>query len=154
MKINYKQLAFLLDIKAIRALEHILAAHCKATGLTLPAPAETANEYLFNYNEKGQKTTRSTWPDSMEVEKLEKHLGISLQSAIDDIRENYLNRAATKRWILCDFPENKVRLAQEAGKKNCTLQIPPALKSLISPDVAAEIGKEWEKRFPKAVVKI
>lgn len=154
MKISYKQLAFILDIKSIRALEHILAAHCKVTGLALPKPAETPNEYLFNFSEKGKKTTRTTWPDSMEVERLEKHLGITLQPAINDIRDNYLNRAATKRWILCDFPENKVRLAAEAGKKCATLQIPPALKSLISPAVAAEIGKEWEKRFPNAKVKI
>lgn len=154
MKLNYKQLAFILDVKAIRALEHILLAFCKESGKQLPTPAETANEYLFNFDEKGKKTTRTTWPDSMEVEKLEKHLGISLQSAIDDIRENYLNRAATKRWILCDFPEKKIKLSQEQGKKFCTLQIPPPLKSLISPTVAAQIGKEWESRFPKAVVKV
>ncbi|HMG89613.1 MAG TPA: hypothetical protein VK589_06125 [Chryseolinea sp.] len=154
MKLSYKQLAFVLDIKSIRALEHILAAHCKATGQEPPAPAETTNEYLFNFNDKGEKTTRTTWPDAVEVAELEKHLGISLQSAIDDIRENYLNRSATKKWILCDFPQNKIKLAAEQGKKNCTLQIPPALKSLISPAVAAQIGQEWKKRFPKAVVKV
>lgn len=152
--INYKQLAFVLDIKPIEALEKILSIHCKLNGIQTPPPAEKVSEYLHDLNLKGKKV-RNKLPEIMEIEILSEHLGLpALNMAITDIRENYLKRPATKKYILCDLPEKLIQNTTKSGKKVTTLTLPTDLKSLLLPSIVEEIATEWRARFPKATVKL
>jgi hypothetical protein len=151
--LHYKQLAFILDIDPIKALEKIIAIHCKIKGIQIPYPQKKITDYLHGRDKKGKKI-RNSLPESMEIDTLSGHLGIqTLRTAIQDIKENYLVRPATRKWILCDYPEKLIKAALAAGKKKTTLSLPGALKSLLSDQVAAAIAKEWAERFPKAIIK-
>ncbi len=65
---------------------------------------------------------------------------------VNDINKNYLTRPACKKWILCDYPEKKMKSLAEAGKP-MRVAIPPALKSLIPEKTAQTIRLEWQKRY-------
>lgn len=152
--LHYKQLAFVLDIEPIEALEKIIAIHCKIKGIQTPAVQTKITDYLHGIDKKGKKL-RNSMPETMDIDTLSEHLGIpTLRTAVQDIKENYLNRPATKKWILCDYPEKLIKAAQTAGKKETTLTLPGALKSLLTDQVAATIATEWRERFPKATVKL
>ena len=130
-----QQLAFLLDIKKEEARAKMCHAWCKFHNIPNTAYMSDKHKIVDDY------------PKSMPIGIISQTLCIdNLQAMVEDIHNNYLNRASTKKWILCDFPENEVRL----GK---TLAIPPALKSML-PDQAIEtIKSEWSKRFPKVKIR-
>lgn len=152
--INYKQLAFVLDISPIEALEKIIAIHCKLNDLAVPPHAKKVSEYLHDITVKGKKI-RNKMPEVMEIETLSQHLGLpALDMAINDIRENYLARPATKKYILCDMPEKLIEKAKKEGKEITTLTLPPDLRSLLKPSIIEKIATEWRERFPKATVKL
>lgn len=133
--LNKKQLAFILDIK----VEDARAMMCKAweKDNRLPARAE--------WNEKNKIV--DNYPVAMDILMLSKALNLPtlLQSA-DDIEKNYLTRAASKKWILCDFPEKEIRLQKEKGKKP-TIQIPSALRSLLPQATIDQIKAIWIERY-------
>lgn len=100
------------------------------------------------------KLVGDDYPLAMPVEMLAKELNLpTLQDSVNDIMNNYLNRPASKKWILCDYPEKKLKAQKEAGKA-LTLSIPSALGSFLPKPIRETIGKEREKRFPKAKIKI
>lgn len=141
MKINYKQLAFILDIKPVEALEKILYVHSKVTGKSLPARQDTVREYLFIKQKK--KSVRNDLPESFDVGLLSLHLNLpTLQQSVEDIQNNYLVRPATKRWILCDFPEKELKT-----KLKEKVRIPPVLESMLKTEDIATIQSEWNKRY-------
>lgn len=148
MKLNYKELAFILDIKPIEALEKILYVHCKVTGKAVPAACDTVKEYLFEKSKN--KSFRNNLPESLDVGLLALHLNIpSLQNAVEDIQKNYLNRPATKKYILCDYPEKQIKKCTDADKP-IRIPFPSALESLMTIEIVEMIKEEWRKRFPKA----
>ena len=139
--LNKQQLAFLLDIKAEEARAKMCVAWCKSKGIENEAEENAKGKIVDPY------------PQAMTAEMLSEQLGIpTLVSSIEDIRDNYLKRPATKKWILCDFPEKQDKKAVESGKPT-VLKIPPALKSMINKETNDTILKEWSERFPKAKLK-
>lgn len=132
--INYKQLAFILDIEPIEAARKIIYCHCKAFGLGVPAKYNLIRDYYF----KG-----SEWPTELPVETLSKHLNLpDLQLAVVDIRENYLKRQASKKWILMDYPEKELKT-----KLKDKIKVPPVLASLLKAEDVQFIESEWKRRF-------
>lgn len=139
MTINYKQLAFILDIKPVEALEKIISVHCKVTNRAVPARCQTVKEYLKN-----------NWTESLDVGLLALHLNLpTLQASVVDISRNYLVRPATKKWILCDYPEKQLKLCSD-NDRPFRIPFPKALESLLPVETSETIREEWRKRFPKA----
>lgn len=135
MIITYKQLAFLLDIEAVHALEKIIFAYCQENEKRLPPPkvisAKSPNPYTVSDYKK------MDYPCEIDLLILQKHTGLQLSAAIMDIQENYLKRSASKKWILCDFPEK-----QMITKRKDQIKIPSALASLLHPTVIETIKTE------------
>lgn len=71
----------------------------------------------------------------------------TLQQMVDDIEQNYLKRNASKKWILCDYPEKELKKLANDGKP-LRLNIPAALKSMLPSETIEIIEGEWAKRFP------
>lgn len=134
--LNKSQLAFILGIKAEPARAKMCVAWC----------AEKNIENLATWNDETGKL-EDEYPNAMPIEILAKHLNLpTLQQSVDDIQDNYLNRPATKKWILCDFPEKEIEKGKKAGKAVIKLNIPKALRSMISQPVQKQIKKEWSIR--------
>lgn len=143
--LNYKQLAFVLSIPPIKALEKIIAAHCKMKGIDLPYPQEKAVNYLFDFVMKDGKKVkvRNSTPDTLAVDDLALHLGIpTLKESIEDIQKNYLNRPASKKYILSDYPEKQL-----VNKLKHQVKLPPALKSMLPTATVVEIHNQWKTRY-------
>lgn len=134
MIITHKQLAFILDIEAIEALGKIIFAHCKDRNQDIP-PQKAKPYKVTDYKNMGL-------PQEIPLDVLEKHTGLKLGSAILDISENYLKRPASKKWILCDFPERELQT-----KPKNKIKIPSALASLLSKESLATIKQEWHERY-------
>lgn len=158
MTLNYKQLAFILDIKPVEALEKIIFVYCKVKGKQLPRSENTVKEYLFEDREylvEGKIKTRSVrndLPEFLDIGLLALHLNIpTLQQAVQDIQNNYLVRPATKKWILCDYPEKQLKSCSD-NDKPLRIPFPKALESLLPTSISDKIREEWRTRFPKARV--
>lgn len=148
MNLNYKQLAFILDIEPVEALEKILYVHSKVSGKELPTSMKTVKEYLFI--KQAKKSVRNDLPEALDVGLLALHLNLpTLQQAVEDIQKNYLTRAATKRYILLDFPEKELRL-----KLKHQIKVPPVLASLLKSEDVEFIENEWAKRYGIGKVKV
>lgn len=147
MKINYKQLAFILDIEPVKALEKILYVYHKTSGKDLPYSHKNAKGYLFNDDGK-----RNNLPESMDIGLLAQYLNLpTLQNSVEDIQNNYLNRPATKKWILCDYPERELKRCSD-NDRPFRIPFPKALETLLPVEISDTIREEWKKRFPKARV--
>lgn len=145
MNLNYKQLAFILNIEPVEALEKVLYCWAKSTGKSLPGRRDSVREYLFTKTivKNKEKNVRNELPEALEIELLSKYLNLpDLQFAVDDIRENYLKRQASKKWILLDYPEKELRT-----KLKDKINIPPVLASLLKEEDVEFIAKEWSKRY-------
>lgn len=140
MIINYKQLAFLLDVEAVHALEKIIFAWCQENKKTPPPPKKITKESPKPYTVTDLK--KMNYPSEIQLDVLERHSKLILAPAIRDIQENYLTRAASKKWILCDFPEKEM-----ITKPKNKIKIPSALESLLNPDTVETIKLEWNKRY-------
>jgi hypothetical protein len=141
MKIDYKQLAFILDIKPVEALEKIIYVDCKIKGTITPRTCDTVKEYLFD--KQKSKSVRNKTPESLEVALLEQHLNLpTLSQAIQDIKNNYLVRPASKKWILFDYPEKELKT-----KLATQVKIPSVLASLLKDEDVNFIEKEWHRRY-------
>jgi hypothetical protein len=140
--LSYKQLAFILDIPAKEALEKIISVYCKTKAMPTPAPCDTVTEYLYDFNEAGNKVGRNHWPDSLEVELLASYLNLpTLQQYVEDIRLNFLKRPASKKWILSDFPEKQLQT-----KERHKIKIPSVLASLLKDSDLSEIKSVWREK--------
>jgi proteasome lid subunit RPN8/RPN11 len=140
MIINYKQLAFLLDIEAVHALEKIIFAYCQENKKALPPPKRITKESPKPYTVTDYK--KMDYPQEVVLSVLEKHTGLTLAPSIRDIQENYLIRSASKKWILCDFPEKELKT-----KPKDKIRIPPGLKSLLNENAITTIQNEWHRRY-------
>lgn len=134
--INSQQLAFLLDIKKEDARAKMCFAWAKSKGIENTA-----------YRDKKTKKLKDDFPLAMEVEMLAKELNLpTLPDSIKDITDNFLKRSATKKWILCDYPEKEIKRLADAGKPK-RLRIPPALSSMLPPESVELIQNEWKSRY-------
>lgn len=148
VKLDYKQLAFILGIEPKEALEKILYVHSKVTGKDPPPRQESVKDYLFI--EQKKKKVRTNLPESYDVGLLAVHLNLpTLQSSVEDIHNNYLKRAATKRYILLDFPEKELRI-----KLKHQIKVPPVLASLLSLEDVETIENEWARRYGIGAIKV
>lgn len=117
MNINYKQLAFILDIKPIEALEKIIAVNCKVKGISVPTRQTKVTHYIIDGH-----------PQEYDCGLLAVHLNLpTLQQSVEDIRNNFLKRPATKKWILCDYPEKQLQT-----KPPHKVKVPSVLASMLS----------------------
>lgn len=145
--LNAQQLAFILDIKKEDARAQMCNAWCKAHGI----PNDRDDE-----GPKIAKTTRSKgkkivdpWPHEMLIEMLAEQLNLpSLQQMVNDIRENYLVRPATRRYILQQYPEKKILAGEAEGKTYpIPVDLPPALKSMLPDETIKSIYNAWVNGF-------
>lgn len=140
--LNAQQLAFILDIKKEDARVKMVHAWCRHKQIT-----NTLTRGITG------KLENDSYPLAVSVEVLATELNLpTLQDSVDDICRNYLVRPATKKWILCDYPEKLIKKWTELGDDKKKLSIPPALKSMLPKEAKEIIVQEWQKRFPKVKV--
>lgn len=97
------------------------------------------------HNAKGRVT--DPYPEAMEISMIAKNTEHSqLQFAVDDIYFNYLKRPASRKYILCDYPEKEIAKILEGKKKSITM--PKGLKDILPDDTQQTIREEWMKRYP------
>lgn len=132
--INYKQLAFVLDIEPIEAVRKIIFVHCKVNNEKTPTLMHTVRDYINKF---------SPYPAEFDIDLLAHHLNIpGLRYAISDIHENYMKRQGTKKYILCDFPEKELKT-----KLREHIKIPSVLASILKPEDVELIKTEWNERY-------
>ena len=136
--LNAQQLAFILEIPKEKARAKMCYAWCKEKGIDNTAYKSEKGKIIDPY------------PQAMPVEILSKHLNLpTLQEMVYDIRHNYLNRPASKKYILIDYPEKFVKKKDDEGKRQPHhIQIPPALRSMLPKQVIEQIHSAWKKRYP------
>lgn len=136
--LNKRQLAFILDIKVGDARAMMCQAYQPERNGVEVKGAE--------WSESG-KNVEDNYPEAMPIELLSKKLNLPhLQTAADDIENNYLSRPASKKYILCDYPETLIRKAEEAGKQfPIPADIPPALRSMLPEASKKQIYDYWRK---------
>jgi len=139
--LNAQQLAFILDIKK----EDARAMMCNAWTRKEGIPKEGLKTAKVNRGKKNK--IEDPFPIAMPIETLATELNLPhLQAACDDIENNYLIRKATKKFILWDFPEKSIKKFEaETKKKPYSLDIPPALKSMLPTEIQNEIYSGWKK---------
>jgi hypothetical protein len=131
-----QQLAFILDIKAEEARAKMCVAYCKFKGI----------ENEAEINSKGKVT--DPYPQAIDIDILSVHLNLpTLKAMVEDIEKNFLIRPASKKWILCDYPEKKLKALKEAGDKRLRVTIPSGLKSMLSDKTQQIIKNQWLQRY-------
>lgn len=101
-----QQLAFLLDIKKEDARARMCNAWEKANNIPKSRIGElkVKRQYVSKTSDKVKLI--DPYPNDMSIEILASGLNLpTLQQMVDDIEQNYLKRSASKKWILCDYPE-------------------------------------------------
>lgn len=152
--LSKKQLAYLLDIKIEDARAKMCAAWEKENGIQRFADNTqvVANGEIIGATRNTKNKIQDNYPDKMEIDVLSRNLNMpDLQLIADDVQNNYLTRAATKKFILDDFPRKEIAKAKQAGKF-ARLTIPSGLRSIIRDDIAEEIKAQWKVRFPKTEI--
>ena len=140
--LNSQQLAFILDIKKEDARAKMCVAWASAHN----------EENKAARNIKGK--IEDPYPIAMPIEMLSQQLNLpTLQQMVDDITNNYLTRPASRKWILCDYPEKQLLKVATIGEDK-PVSIPPALKSMLPKETKEKIVAEWNERFPKMKVRV
>jgi hypothetical protein len=136
--LNAQQLAFILDIKKEDARVKMVNAWCRAKAID--------NKLSRDHAGKIDKVT-DNYPEGMLIEMLSKELNLpTLQISVDDIVNNYLTRPASKKWILCDYPEKQIAKSEITGESKKVI-LPAALKSMLPKETKDQITREWHARF-------
>ena len=139
--LNKQQLAFILDIKTEDARAKMCHAWCRFHGIENKAYVSDKNKIVDDY------------PEQIPIGILSQSLNLpDLQQMVNDIKLHYLDRPASKKWILCDYPEKEIK-SRHTNSKELVLSIPPALKSMLPQLTIDRIKEEWTSRFPKAKIK-
>lgn len=134
MKINYHQLAFILDIDPIDALKKIIFIHCKLLNIDIPRSSNLIRDYV---------NKDSKWPSEMELCQLSDHGNMPyLPLMVEQIQNKYLKNSASKKYILCDYPEKELKT-----KPKNKIKIPAALASLLKEEDINFIKSQWNKRY-------
>lgn len=143
--LNAQQLAFLLDIKKEDARARMCNAWTKSHGI----PKNDIGEVPVARRSKKNKKIEDPFPLAMPIELIAEHLNLpDLQTACDDIENNYLERKATRRWIMWDYPEKAIlKFQKECAKMPYKLNLPPALSSMLPDETKQTILKHWETQF-------
>jgi hypothetical protein len=144
--LNAQQLAFILDIKKEDARARMCNAWCKAHGIEKTGFKKT--QIAKTDRTKGKKVV-DPYPHDMSIGMLAEQLNLpTLQSMVDDIRDNYLNRPATRRYILQLYPEKKILSGEADGKTYpIPVDLPPALKSMLPTETIKTIYNAWINGF-------
>lgn len=137
--LNAQQFAFILGIKKQDARAKMCFAHCSSKN-------ETCKAF---FDEDGKLQGHEQYPEALAISLLSERCNLpDLQTAVNDIKDNYLTRPASKKFILCDYPEKQIERMAENGEKK-RIRIPAALKSMLPLSTVRTIDDEWRKRFPK-----
>lgn len=143
--LNAQQLAFILDIKKEDARAKMCNAYTRAQGIPKEYDKQGPKVAKAKRNEK--KKIEDPFPAAMEITMLSKELNLpDLQAACDDIEKNYLERKATRRWIMWDYPEKLIAKAEKEDKKPpYKASLPPALRSMLPDAIREQIYKHWHE---------
>lgn len=147
--LNAQQLAFLLDIKK----EDARARMCNAWTRSKSMEKGRLGEIPKAKRNKNNKKIEDDFPLAMPIEILSTELNLpDLQMACDDIEKNYLERKATRRWIMWDYPEKQIATQERAGKTPpYKVNLPPALNSMLPDGIKEQILKHWREAHRLAV---
>ncbi len=76
-----------------------------------------------------------------DIDEFEKATGIQLRAAVDDIVNNSLKRAASRKRILQDYPLSKLKTEKPPKQ----VRLPAELRSMLSKEDLDEIESYWRK---------
>lgn len=113
-ELNKKQLAYLLDIKIEDARAKMCAAWEKEHNIQRFADNSkvVANGELSGAVRNSKNKIEDKYPDKMSIDLLSRNLNLpDLQFIANDVENNYLSRAATKKFILDEYPRKEIHKA-------------------------------------------
>jgi len=84
-----------------------------------------------------------TKKSSIESEIFDKRYGTNLTGAANDLVNNCLKRSAFKKWLFYEWPKEKLDQVNPPKK----IQLPVALRRLISEEDKEEIKRYWDQTF-------
>lgn len=85
---------------------------------------------------------------SVDVDEFDKYHGLQIRMAMEDLYNNALTRAAFKKYLLHDIPEQKLGEVFKNGKlPPKAIRLPTALRGLLSPETISAINDYWNKNF-------
>lgn len=147
--LNSQQLAFVLDIKKEDARTMMCNAWTRSQGMEKVGVMKEIPKVKRGKSNK----IEDAFPQAMLIELLSKELNLpDLQMACDDIENKYLERKATRRYIMWDYPEKLILKAEKDGKKPpYKAALPPALKSFLPQEIIDQILKHWQTAHKLAV---
>lgn len=148
--LNAQQLAFILDIKKEDARAKMCNAWTRWHSLAKEGPQNAVPQAKRGKRNK----IDDPFPLAMSIDMLSKELNLpDLQTACDDIENNYLERKATRRWIMWDYPEKLIAKAEKEDKKPpYKASLPPALRSMLPQTIQEQIYKHWHEKHNLDVV--
>jgi hypothetical protein len=79
----------------------------------------------------------------VDIDEYEKATKVPLRMAVDDIVENTLKRAASRKRILQDYPLSKLKVE----KPPKVVSLPNALKSMLKESDIDSIEKYWNENY-------
>lgn len=146
--LNSQQLAFILDITKEDARARMCNAWTKEKGIS-----KNFDQSIKGVTRNKKNKIEDGYPQAMPIDVLSRQLNLpDLQMMVDDIVNNYLTRPGTKRYILFEYPEKKVKKAELEGKKRpYKIDMPPALKSLLPRESQEIIYKRWTENYPVCI---
>lgn len=138
--LNAQQLAFILDIKKEDARARMARAWEKSKGIQTDHTG-----HVTTFKRTATKKISDPYPIFMNIDLLASGLNIpNLQDMVNDIELNYLNRPASKKYILVDYPEKFIKKCENEGKEfPVKIDIPPALKSMLPDHTKEKIYNYW-----------
>lgn len=142
--LNSQQLAFILDITKEDARARMCNAWTKEKGI-----GKNYDQSIKGVTRNKKNKIEDGYPQAMPIALIAKQLNIpDLQQVVDDIVNNYLVRPGTKRYILFEYPEKKIKRAESDGKNPpFKIDLPPALKSMLPRETVDQIYKRWTENY-------
>lgn len=144
-QLNAQQLAFILDIKKEDARAKMCNAWEKYKGITKDRDS-LGFEKVHGATRSVTKKIEDDYPQAMPIEVIASGLILpTLQEMVNDIVSNYLNRPASKKYILVDYPEKFIKKCENEGKEfPVKIDIPAALKSMLPDETKLKIYGYWK----------
>jgi hypothetical protein len=129
MNINARQVAFLLGIPKSDANKKIMLA--------------------LHGNYAQAKIESEINPDGMiDAELFENKTGIPILFALNDLKQNALKRKSFAKYLLRDFPEGAINVANPPKE----VRLPVALRELLSKETLEEVEAYWNKKYYKVAI--
>jgi hypothetical protein len=98
---------------------------------------------LFNDHTQAELECKLNKNLRIDISRINGLFVIDVEQAIIDIRENAMSRPHFKKWLLSDYPLEKLRVEYPKRK----IRLPRGLRSMLKKSDLDEIEFQWKRRY-------